>query len=149
MNWYWEKCIFQIDWWYVYRPGWERRAIELSCPRTRHVKNPRVVCCTQETFYGVFSQLFLIHSFSTLIIILFLISLIKLLYSTFHLLFMQLLHVKHIYTQLKSYYVQCFTSVSFVCIRNTKYRRCYDFIDQFFKTVILLNYKKPDWFYFL
>ena len=70
------------------RPGWERRAIAL--PHTRHIKDTRVVCCAPKTLYGVFSQLFLIHSFSTLLITLFSISLVKSsvqLYSTFNLLF--------------------------------------------------------------
>ena len=49
--------------------------------------NMYVVCCTTKTLHGVLSQLFLIHSFSTLFIPLFLISLFKLLYSTFYLLF--------------------------------------------------------------
>ena len=73
--------------WYCSRPGWERCAIALARPCTHHIKNTRAVCRTPKTLYGVLSQLFLIHSFSTLLTTLFLISLVKLIYSTFYLLF--------------------------------------------------------------
>ena len=49
--------------------------------------NTCVACHTLKTLHGVLSPLFLIHSFSTLLIILFLISLVNLLYSTVYLLF--------------------------------------------------------------
>ena len=62
-------------------------AIALARPRTRYIKNTRAVCRTPKPWYGVLSQLFLIHSFSTLLITLFLISLVKSLHSTLHLLF--------------------------------------------------------------
>ena len=52
---------------------------------------------------------------------------------------MMLLPVKHTYTQLKSYYVRHFTTVSFACLCNKKYRRCYDFLYQFFYA----NLSKP------
>ena len=57
----------------------------LAHPRTRHIKSTRVVCRTPKTLYGVLSQLFLIHSFSTLLTTLFLICLVKFLYLTFYL----------------------------------------------------------------
>ena len=61
--------------------GWGRRAIALARPSTRHIKNKRAACRTPKTLFGVLSQLFLIHS--TFLITLFLIFLVKLLYSTF------------------------------------------------------------------
>ena len=60
------------------RPGWERCAFTLAGPHKIHSKNTGVLCCMPKTLYGVLSHLFLIHSFSTLLIILFVISLIKL-----------------------------------------------------------------------
>ena len=117
-----------------------RFAIAVARPRTQHVKNTRVICCTPRTLYGALSQLFLIHSFFTLLTALFLTSLVKLLYSTFVYFssFKQLisvvhaaLPVKYIYAQLKAQCVRRFTSVSFFCVCNKGYRRCYDFVYQF------------------
>ena len=45
--------------------------------RTRHIKNTRVICRTPKTLYDVLPHLFLIHSFSTLLITLFIIAFIK------------------------------------------------------------------------
>ena len=70
------------------RPGWERRVITLAQACTCHNKNTRAVCCMSKT-YGVLPHLFLIHSFSALLITLFTVALIKrsiCLYSTFYLL---------------------------------------------------------------
>ena len=54
------------------RSGWERRAIALTRPRTYHIQNTRVIGRTPKTFYSVLSKLFLIPSFSALLITLFL-----------------------------------------------------------------------------
>ena len=67
--------------------GWERPTLALARPHTHHIKNTHVVCHTPKTFYGVLCQLFLIHPFSTLLITLYPISLIKPLYSAVYLLF--------------------------------------------------------------
>ena len=49
-----------------------------TCYRTRtHSKNTRVLCHTPKTLHGVVPHLLLIHSFSTLLIKLFTITLIK------------------------------------------------------------------------
>ena len=69
------------------RPGWELPAIVLARPHVCHINNTYVVRCTPKRLYGVLPQLFLIHSFSTLLITLFLIFLVKLLYSFCYLLF--------------------------------------------------------------
>ena len=49
---------------------------------TQVILKTRVICCLPKTLYGVLSQLLLIHSFSTLLITLILISLVELLYLT-------------------------------------------------------------------
>ena len=78
-----------------------------ACDRTRthHIKNTRVVCHTPKTLYGMPSQWFLIHSFSTLLITFFLFLSLNyyiqlfIYFSSFMLLLsasMQLLPVKHI-----------------------------------------------------
>ena len=80
------------------RPGWERRAKALARFRTRHIKNARLVRRTSKTLHGGHPNLFLIHTFFTLLItllvllpsLLFLltITLVKCpvrLYSTFYL----------------------------------------------------------------
>ena len=54
---------------------------------------------------------------------------------------MQLLTVKHNYTQLKSQCLRHFASVSFVFICNKKHRRCYDFVYQFFGAIFLRLFK--------
>lgn len=69
------------------RSGWERCTIALVCSPTRHIKNARVVFYMPKKFYCLLSQLFLIHSFYTLFITPFLISLVKSsawLYSSFY-----------------------------------------------------------------
>ena len=69
-----------------YRPGLERCVITLAHVHTYHIKNTHVACCTPKTVHGVLLHLFLIHSFSTLLITLFTIVFIKesvCLYSTF------------------------------------------------------------------
>ena len=58
------------------RLGWERRAIALARVHTRLIKKAGVICRTLET-YGALSHLFLIQSFSKLLITLFIIALIK------------------------------------------------------------------------
>ena len=88
------------------RSGWERRAIALTRPRTYHIKNTRVIGRTPKTFYSVLSKLFLIPSFSALLITLFL-TVFNFLFSFLlrkfnYQFFMQLLPVKYTYTQLKS-----------------------------------------------
>ena len=80
------SILFQI--WISHRPGWERRAIALTWPHSRHNKNTNVVCRTFKTLNSTLSRFFLIHSFSTLSIIFFTITLCKWtvwLYSTFYL----------------------------------------------------------------
>ena len=56
-------------------PGWERCAIALTRARTRHIKNKGVVSRTPEILYGILPNLFLVHSFSTLPITIFIITL--------------------------------------------------------------------------
>lgn len=72
------------------RPGWGRCVIEITHPHTCHTKNKPEVCSIPKTLYGVLSQLLLIHSFSTLLLTLFTVALVKCyvrLYSNFYLLF--------------------------------------------------------------
>ena len=69
------SILFQI--WMSHRPGWERRAIALTWPNSRHNKNTNVVCRTLKTLNSTLSRFFLIHSFSTLSIIFFTITLCK------------------------------------------------------------------------
>ena len=45
--------------------------MHLQRSRTRPIKNTDVVCRTPETLYGVLSNLFLIHSFYTLLLTMF------------------------------------------------------------------------------
>ena len=78
--------------WQCFGSGWERCGISLARPRTHHSRNLSAVCHTPKTLFGGLSQLFLIYSFSTFLTTLFLISLVKLLYSTFHLLFFAHIH---------------------------------------------------------
>ena len=54
-----------------------RRAIALPRARIRHTKNTSVICRTPKTCYAVLPYLFLIHSFYTLLITLFIISSLK------------------------------------------------------------------------
>ena len=70
----WRNCRL---WKSTTRPSWERCTIALACPCTCHIKNTNVACCTPKTLYDVLSQLFLVHSFSTLLITVFIICLIK------------------------------------------------------------------------
>ena len=72
--------------WYV-RPGQESPVTTLACSRTFHIKNSDVVCHTPRKLHGVLLHLYLIQLFSTLLITLFTIALIKIsvsLYSTFY-----------------------------------------------------------------
>ena len=63
---------------FIIKPGWGERAMELTIPRTHHIKNTSVVYRTRKTFYSVLSQLFLIHLFSKILITFFTISLVTL-----------------------------------------------------------------------
>ena len=83
----------------IFRSGWERHAIILTNTCLHFIKNTQV-CHTAKTMCF---PLFLIHSFSTLLITLFTITLIKMLskiclYSTFYLLcsFLKLLLFFHV-----------------------------------------------------
>ena len=75
----------------VYRPGWERHVITLTHTHTLTytLLKRSVVFSHPEMLYGVFPKIFMIHSISRLLIILFTIALIKCsghTYSTFYLL---------------------------------------------------------------
>ena len=54
------------------RTGWARHAITHTCPCTGHIKCTNVLSYIPKILHGVIFQLFLIHSFSTLLSILFL-----------------------------------------------------------------------------
>ena len=104
--------------------------LALAHPRSCHIKNKSVWCA--------FSQFFLIHLFSTLLVIVFLISLVKL-FNFYLLFFVHIVTCSFSCSQLKSKCVRRFTPVSFVCICNKKYKRCFDFIYQFFMASFFLN----------
>ena len=62
---------------YKIRSGLERHIFTLASPNRHHTKNTGVICWTPETLYGELFHLFLIHSFSTLLITIFTIYLVK------------------------------------------------------------------------
>ena len=62
---------------YKIRSGLERHIFTLASPHRHHTKNTGVIRWTPETLYGELFYLFLIHSFSTLLITIFTISLVK------------------------------------------------------------------------
>ena len=67
------------------RSGWEKREIALARTCTRHIKNKCVILSTPKTWHGEFLHFFMTHSFSTLLITLFITALNKcsvFLYST-------------------------------------------------------------------
>lgn len=71
--------------WMQFRPWWDRHVIGLMHTSTCNIKKTHVLCCVPKTLNGVLIHLFLVYSFSTLWITLFISALIKYsihLYST-------------------------------------------------------------------
>ena len=135
-----------------------KASIKLSCPHTCRIKNSHVVCCTLKTLYDVLSQLFLIHSFFYTLDYTFNCLYTFLCLYIYFQFFILLLPDKYTYAQLKPQCVWHFTNISFICICSKEYRRCYDFVYQFFDAIVflnmcsklcsmvLLNCKKSNWF---
>ena len=83
-----QSNITLLDWfkqntknclWYQ---AWMGKACDCTCcAHIRLIKNTTVVCCMPKPLYGVLSQLFLIHAFSSLLNTAFTISLVSLVCS--------------------------------------------------------------------
>ena len=50
----------------IIRPGQEKCGIALTRARMGHIENTRVVCCTPQSLYRLFPHLPMIHSFSSI-----------------------------------------------------------------------------------
>ena len=133
------------------RSGWERHVIVLACPGTCHIKNTPVACHIS-TLYGVLSQLFLIQSIST---------------STF-IYFSSFIYLLSLFHSAVTYWTNLHTVKIIVCTMLCKcfymqqeiqemLRLCILILWHHFflnlcsklSSVILLNYKKSNWFCFL
>ena len=121
---------------YIYRPGWERHAIALTCAGTHHIKNTQAKFCPPKILYDMLFPVLLINSFTELLIMLLTLSICS-------------------ETQFNPYCLKCFTRVSFVCIWSL--RLCVSILwSQFLRNLcltlsskILLQSKKSNWFCFL